>query len=87
MKYKLILHTLALATLTLTLALALAAPAAAQQSPKRKVVRLDEITLEGRIQKPQAFYILQRSNLSYENSPKVQTFLDKIPETVTKEPF
>ncbi len=85
MKYKLMLHTLALA---LAIAVSLApSPASAQQPPRRKVVRLDEITLEGRIQKPQAFYILQRSNLSYENSPKVESFLDKIPETVKKEPF
>jgi len=28
---------------------------------KKRVIRLDAITVEGRIQKPQAFYILQRS--------------------------
>ena len=49
------------------LATALFASAALAQDPgaakKKKVIRLDAITVEGRIQKPQAFYILQRSTL------------------------
>ncbi|MEO0814991.1 MAG: hypothetical protein AAFY60_19180, partial [Myxococcota bacterium] len=36
------------------------------QSGGRRVIRLDAIKVEGRIQKPQAFYILQRSNLNFE---------------------
>ena len=39
-------------------------PATAQKRPTT-VLRLDALKVEGRIQKPQAFYILQRSSLSF----------------------
>jgi len=50
-------------------ALALAAPTARAQNNRRggpRVIQLDEIRIEGRVQKPNAFYILNRSNLGYE---------------------
>lgn len=67
-------------------ALVLAASAAGAQQ-KRKVVRLEEIAVEGRIQKPQAFYILQRSNLNYESTERSESFLDRITDSVRKDPF
>lgn len=54
---------------------------------RKKVIRLEEITVEGRIQKPQAFYILPRSNLDYEALERSESFLPKIEESVEKEPF
>jgi hypothetical protein len=57
------------------------------EAPKKKVLRLDEFTVEGRIQKPQAFFILQRSNLSFEDPDKKETFLPKIVKTCDKDPF
>ena len=44
------------------------ASAQAQAKGKRapKVIQLEEIKIEGRVQKPNAFYILNRSNLGYE---------------------
>ena len=54
---------------------------------KRKVIRLEAIKVEGRIQKPQAFYILQRSNLNFEGLELKQSFLPKIVKSVEKEPF
>ena len=57
------------------------------QSTKKKVIRLDAITVEGRIQKPQAFYILQRSNLNLEELNKNESFLPKVEKSVEKEPF
>lgn len=62
-----------------------APPAAAQN--KRKVIRLDEISVEGRIQKPQAFYILPRSSLNYEALARDDSFLEKIEQSLEKEPF
>ena len=60
----------------------------AQESQKpRKVLKLDVITVEGRIQKPQAFYILQRSNLNFGELEKTETFLPKIVQSVNHEPF
>jgi hypothetical protein len=66
-----------------------AAPAASSSSAKskRKVIRLDALTVEGRIQKPQAFYILQRSNLSFEELSRPESFLPKINKSVEKDPL
>lgn len=77
----------ALGALGVLAALLTFAPSASAQQAKRKVVKIDEITVEGRIQKPQAFYILQRSNLNYEGLNKVESFLKRIPESVRTEPF
>jgi hypothetical protein len=48
---------------------------------------LEAIKVEGRIQKPQAFYILQRSNLNFESLELRQSFIPKIIESVEKDPF
>ena len=61
--------------------------AAAQSRSKRKVIRLEAIKVEGRIQKPQAFYILQRSNLNFESLELRKSFIPKIIESVEKDPF
>lgn len=55
--------------------------------PKRRVIRLEEISVEGRIQKPQAFYILPRSSLNYENLDRHESFLPKITKPLEREPF
>ena len=67
--------------------LTIGANAAAQGAPRKKVIRLDTITVEGRIQKPQAFYILQRSNLNFDELEKSPSLLEKIVKSVDKEPF
>ena len=60
----------------------------AQSAPKKKkVIRLDALTVEGKIQKPQAFYILQRSNLNFEELNKTESFVPKVVESVDKQPF
>lgn len=72
-------------------ALLLPALALAQSKPattgKKKVIRLDAITVEGRIQKPQAFYILQRSQLNFEELNRTDSFLPKVVKSVDREPF
>ena len=45
------------------------------------------ITVEGRIQKPQAFYILQRSNLDFDEINKAESFVPQVVKSVEKEPF
>lgn len=57
------------------------------QQRRPTTIRLEEIRVEGRIQKPQAFYILPRSNLDYEALDRVESFLPHIEESVEKEPF
>lgn len=56
-------------------------------SKKRKVIRLDALTVEGRIQKPQAFYILQRSNLNFEELNRTESFIPKVEKSVENDPF
>ena len=54
---------------------------------KKKVIRLDAITVEGRIQKPQAFYILQRSTLNFDELNRAETFVPKVEKSVEKDWF
>ena len=53
----------------------------------RKVIKLDTLTVEGRIQKPEAFYVLPRSNLSFDELQKTESFVPKIEKSVQKDPF
>lgn len=53
----------------------------------RKVIKLEAITIEGRIQKPQAFYILQRSSLNFEELNRTESFLYKVTTSVERDPF
>jgi hypothetical protein len=80
---------------TVLLSVVSADPAAARAAPppsssaksKKKVIRLDALTVEGRIQKPQAFYILQRSNMSFEELSRPESFIPKINKSVEKDPL
>jgi len=72
------------ATGLVALALILAsAPASAQKG----VINLDETVIKGRIQKPEAFYILQHASLSYEKLTPKQTFMPELLKSVETEPF
>jgi hypothetical protein len=68
------------------LALVLASTAFAQ-AKKKKVIRLDALTVEGRIQKPQAFYILQRSQLNFDELNRAESFIPKVEKSIEKEAF
>jgi hypothetical protein len=61
----------------------------AQDGKKRqpRVIQLEEIVIEGRVQKPNAFYILNRSNLGYEVLELRTSFLREVVRSVQKEPF
>jgi hypothetical protein len=60
---------------------------AAPSAKKKKVIRLDAITVEGRIQKPQAFYILQRSTLNFDELNREESFIPKVEKSVEKDSF
>lgn len=69
---------------------AVAPPAEAQDRPRRRprrVIQITELVVEGRIQKPQAFYILQRSNLNFEGLELKNSFVPKIIKSVEGAPF
>ena len=72
--------------LVFVIAMALAATSFAQ-AKKKKVIRLDALTVEGRIQKPQAFYILQRSSLNFDELNRAESFISKVEKSVEKEAF
>jgi hypothetical protein len=92
-----------LSCLVLVWALLAAAPARAQDTARapakkpastgtqkagtRKVIRLDTLTVEGRIQKPEAFYVLPRSSLSFDELQKTESFVPQIEKSAQKEPF
>ncbi len=52
-----------------------------------RVIQLEEIVIEGRVQKPNAFYILNRSNLGYEVLKLRTSFLREVAKSVQEEPF
>lgn len=60
----------------------------AGQAPAQEgVITLEESVIKGRIQKPEAFYILQHDDLEYESLNTKPSFLDELVETVEEEPF
>ena len=74
-----------------------AAPAAADAAPKVKVERgagghkvyriTEEIRIEGKIQKPEAFFFYQKSSINYDWQELKQDFLPKIMDSVSRAPF
>lgn len=75
-----------------------AAPAAGgEEAPKVKVERgaggkkvyriTEEIRIEGKIQKPEAFYVLQKSSINYDWQELKQDFIPRIVDSVSKAPF
>jgi hypothetical protein len=84
---------------TFASAIALCAPAFAQDTaaPKvkversasgQKIFRITEgIVVEGKIQKPNAFYVLQRSSMDYDWESLKQDFLPKILQATGHHPF
>lgn len=80
-----ILLALMLVALAASVALAQGANKTKRRQPR--VIQLEEIVIEGRVQKPNAFYILNRSNLGYEVLELRTSFLRKVVRSVQKEPF
>lgn len=71
-----------------------ATPPAAPQRPARpadkqtpRVIELDDIVVRGEVQKPEVFYILQRSELNFKGQEPDKTFIPSIIESVDKDPF
>lgn len=54
----------------------------------KKVFRITTtFVIEGRIQKPNAFYVLQRSQINYDWAKLKQDFVPRIVHSVSKSPF
>ncbi len=65
--------------------------AAAAQPPRGgrapRIITLDEFRIEGRVQRPNAFYILNRSSIGYEVLDLRTSFTREIIRSVQGEPF
>jgi hypothetical protein len=65
----------------------LAVSALAADAPRRKVViKLDEIAVEGRIQKPQAIYVLPRGSLNFQGAEQRESLLPKVSRRLGERP-
>jgi hypothetical protein len=62
----------------------LAGPATAQE---RRRITLDELVIEGNIQKPEAFFILPRTNLNFQDLERREDLKSRIVKSVEKAPF
>jgi hypothetical protein len=83
----------ALVALSAAMLTIVAVPARAQSAadrkrpPPRKVLRLDELKVEGRIHKPQAMFLMPRANLGYRELDRSEPLLPKVVKAVQKDPF
>jgi hypothetical protein len=54
----------------------------------QKVYRItDAVVIEGKVQKPNAFYVLQRSSINYDWAELKEDFVPKIVDAVRRHPF
>ncbi len=54
----------------------------------RRVVRLEEMRVEGRVQKPQALFLMPRASVNSGEQPdRTESFLSKTTDAVAKDPF
>ncbi len=67
--------------------IASSASAQASHRPAPHVITLDEFRIEGRVQRPNAFYILNRSSIGYQVLDLRTTFVREIIRSVQGEPF
>ena len=78
--------------LCLTLvAVALTCPSALAGAPPRrgppKVIELETMVIEGKVAKPQVFYVLGRSRIQYEGIKLQRSFVDRILDSAKRNPF
>ena len=83
----------ALVALSAAMLTIIAVPARAQSAAEkkkqapRKILRLEEMKVEGRIQKPQAMFLMPRANLNYGDLDRSEPLLPKVTRAVDKDPF
>ncbi|HVO21951.1 MAG TPA: hypothetical protein VMU15_22075 [Anaeromyxobacter sp.] len=67
-------------------------PPQAQQAGERKpaarkVVRLEEMRVEGRVQKPQALFVMPRASVDSGEQDRTESFLPEAKDAVKRDPF
>ena len=61
--------------------------AAGKKPAQRKVLRLEEMRVEGRVQKPQALFLMPRAGVSSGEQDRNESFLPKTKDALAKDPF
>ena len=64
-----------------------AKPAGGQKAQPRKVLRLEEMRVEGRVQKPQALFLMPRASVNSGEQDRTESFLPKAKDALDKDPF
>ena len=84
-----VLVTLSAAVLTIFVSSARAQSADGKKkaATPRKILRLEEMKVEGRIQKPQAMFLMPRAAMSYGELDRTEPLLPKVTKAVEKDPF
>jgi hypothetical protein len=65
-------------------------PARAQDASRGappRVIELEALTIEGKVAKPTVFYVLRRSQVSYENLKLHRVFVDRILDEARRNRF
>ncbi len=83
---RLITTTAMTALMTLGLASDVLAQNAGRGAPP-KVIELEEMVIEGKVAKPQVFYVLGRSRIDYRGVHLKRSFVDRIVTSARKNPF
>jgi hypothetical protein len=56
-------------------------------APRPRILKLEEMKIEGKIQKPQAMFLMPRANLNVGELDHAEPLLPKITAAAEKEPF
>jgi hypothetical protein len=64
-----------------------AKPRVENKPGQRKVLRLEEMRVEGRVQKPQALFLMPRAGVSSVEQDRNESFLPKTKDALAKDPF
>lgn len=57
------------------------------QTRKRVYLEFEAAVVEGRVQRPEAVYIIQRAGLDFASQIRKESFLKEITESIEKKPF
>jgi hypothetical protein len=58
-----------------------------QARAQRKTITLDELVVEGNIQKPEAFFILPRTSLNFDGLERREDLKSRIIRSINQTPF
>ncbi len=64
-----------------------AKPEGGKKPEARKVLRLEEMRVEGRVQKPQALFLMPRASVNSGEQERTESFLPKAKDALDKDPF